>query len=176
MSGTTGAGRTADLALSFSEVTANLRAYRVGRHAHAPEIAMGLARATGREVRVTFVPHLVPIGRGILATVVLDNLGGLEPDAVLAAYRDAYRDAAFVRVVDPAKRLPAVQDVAGTNFCDVSPVVDPSGGTLVVIAVLDNLLKGAAGQAVQVMNLVFGLPEEAGLGSRIERESEVEHG
>lgn len=163
ISGTTGAGRKSDVELSFSEASENLRAYRVGRHQHAPEIALGLARATGREVSVTFVPHLAPLRRGIFATVVLPNDERLGSGELLALYREAYAGRAFVRILDPGERLPEVSDVAGTNFCDIAPVVDEDAGTIVVLGALDNLVKGAAGQAVQVLNAVFGLPEESGL-------------
>jgi N-acetyl-gamma-glutamyl-phosphate reductase len=162
-SGTTGAGRKAELDLGFSEVDGGLRAYRVGRHQHTPEIAQGLARHTGRGVAVTFVPHLAPFKRGIFATVVVANPAQLGQDEVLAAYREAYRGQPFVRVLDPAEALPRTSDVEHTNFCDLAPVVDAEGGTIVVLAVLDNLGKGAAAQAVQVMNLACGLPETAGL-------------
>ncbi len=162
ISGTSGAGRKSDLALSFSEVFGDLRAYRVGRHQHAPEIAQGLSRYAGREVRVTFVPHLAPVERGIAATVVLRG-EGTAAEGLLRAYRGAYDAAPFVRVRDPAQSLPAVRHVAGTNFCDLAPVVDEAGGSMVVVGVIDNLLKGAAGQAVQLLNLAFGLPETQGL-------------
>jgi N-acetyl-gamma-glutamyl-phosphate reductase len=163
VSGTSGAGRKADLALSFTEVADSLRAYRVGRHQHAPEIAQGLTRAAGRPVRVTFVPHLAPLPRGIFATVVAPLRGRLSAAEVVEAFRAAYAAAPFVRVLDPARRLPAVSDVAGTNFCDLAPVVDESAGTVVVLGVIDNLVKGAAGQAVQCLNLAEGLPETLGL-------------
>jgi N-acetyl-gamma-glutamyl-phosphate reductase len=163
MSGTTGAGRKPDVALSFSDVSGNLRAYRVGRHQHAPEIALGLSRHAGHAVVVTFVPHLVPIARGILATVVVANPRGLSQGAVAALYASAYAARPFARIADAARRLPEVADVVGTNFCDVAPVVDEAAGTIVVIGVIDNLMKGAAGQAVQAMNLALGLPETAGL-------------
>ena len=162
ISGTSGAGRKGDLALSFSEVFGDLRAYRVGRHQHAPEIAQGLSRYAGREVRVTFVPHLAPIERGIAATVVLRREAAAAED-LLQAYRRAYAAAPFVRVRDPAQSMPAVRHVASTNFCDLAPVVDEAGGSIVVVGVIDNLLKGAAGQAVQLFNLAFGLPETQGL-------------
>ena len=161
VSGTSGAGRKADLALSFSEVFGDARAYRVGSHQHVPEMAMGLERHAGRSVQVTFVPHLIPIERGILATVVVGFDEGPEPAAVLDHYRRVYAEAPFVRVVDPADRLPSVRSVAGTNLCEMAPVVD--GTSLVVVAAIDNLLKGAAGQAVQVFNRIFGLPETTGL-------------
>ena len=163
MSGTSGAGRKADLSLSFSEVFGDLKAYRVGRHPHAPEIAGGLRRRSGRDVRLTFVPHLVPIERGILVSVVIPNPGAVSARELLAAYRAAYSACPFVRVIDPADRLPTVRDVVGTNFCDLAPTVDEAGGTVVVVGVIDNLVKGAAGQAVQVMNRVLGLDEAMGL-------------
>ena len=162
-SGTSGAGRKADLALSFSEVFGDLRPYRLGRHQHAPEMALGLTRHAERPVRVTFAPTLAPIERGIAATVVIPNETGLGQDELLAAYREAYAGKPFVRVLDPAHRLPSVKAVTGTNLCEVSPVVDEDGGTLVIAGAIDNLVKGAAGQAVQCFNLCFGLPETAGL-------------
>lgn len=162
-SGTSGAGRKAELALSFSEVFGDLRPYRVGRHQHVPEIAAGLERHAGRRVRVTFVPHLAPIERGIVAAVVLRPRQRIAPSRILEVYREAYRRCPFVRVLDPAERLPAVRQVAGTNFCELAPVVDEAGGTVVVLGAIDNLLKGAAGQAVQVANLAAGLPETLGL-------------
>lgn len=162
VSGTSGAGRKASVPLSFSEVHGDLRAYRVGRHQHAPEIAAGLGRVVGRRVRVTFVPHLAPIERGIAATVVMAAADGAAEGA-LDAYRSAYAGRPFVRVCDPEEGLPAVRHVAGTNYCDIAPVVDREGGTLVVVAVIDNLMKGAAGQAVQVLNLACGWPETLGL-------------
>jgi len=161
-SGTTGAGRKGGVEISFSEVAENLRAYRVGVHPHTPEIEAGLQRHCGRRIRVTFVPHLGPLRRGIFASVVLRDvsLGSAE---ALQLYREAYAGCPFVRVVDAREALPEIRDVAGTNFCDLAPVVDERAGTLVVLGVLDNLLKGAAGQAVQVMNGVFRFPESAGL-------------
>jgi N-acetyl-gamma-glutamyl-phosphate reductase len=162
-SGTSGAGRKADLALSFTELEGDVRAYRVGRHQHAPEIAQGLTRHAERPVTVTFVPHLIPIGRGISAAVVMPNEAELSQAAVLEAYREAYATAPFVRVLDPAQRMPSVKAVARTNFCELAPVVDEAGGTIVVSGAIDNLGKGAAGQAVQVFNVCFGLDETLGL-------------
>jgi N-acetyl-gamma-glutamyl-phosphate reductase len=163
VSGTSGAGRKADVALSFSEVFGDVRPYRVGAHQHAPEISQGLERHSGRAVRVTFVPHLVPIERGIIATVILPLDGELDQAHVLDHYRSRYKDSSFVRILDHTDRLPAVRNVVGTNFCDLAPVVDHSGRSLVVIGAIDNLVKGAAGQAVQVLNICFGLPEATGL-------------
>jgi N-acetyl-gamma-glutamyl-phosphate reductase len=165
VSGTTGAGRKAAIETSYSAVGENVRAYRVGRHPHAPEIAAGLQRCTGRDVRVTFVPHLAPLRRGIFATVVLPAAGIQTPELV-RLYTQAYSSCAFVRVVDPSQRLPETQEVAGTNFCAIAPFADVEAGSVVVLAVLDNLQKGAAGQAVQVMNHVLGFPEGLGFPLR----------
>ena len=162
-SGTSGAGRQASIPLAFSEVFADLRPYRVGRHQHSPEIAAGLSRSTGRPVRVTFVPQLAPIERGIAASVTLSCDESVSTAALLEVYRRAYAKTPFVRVHDPDSRMPAVRGVAGTNFCDLAPLADATGGSVVVLGVIDNLLKGAAGQAVQVLNLCCGLPETAGL-------------
>lgn len=166
ISGTSGAGRSEDLSLSFSEVFGDLRAYRIGHHQHTPEISHGLSRRAGRPVRVTFIPHLAPIERGIAATVVLRCRQLPTTAALIESYRQAYSAAPFVRVRAASETIPAVRHVTGTNFCDLAPVVDEPGGSLVVVGVIDNLLKGAAGQAVQVFNRVFDLPETLGLLSR----------
>jgi len=163
VSGTSGAGRTSEPAFSFSEMFGDVRSYRIGRHQHTPEMVMGLSRIAGRPVGVTFIPHLVPIERGIHATVVIDAENGITQAGVLDHYRTFYEHAPFVRVLDPADRLPTVRNVVGTNFCEIAPVVDSSGQSLVVVGTIDNLVKGAAGQAVQVLNRRFGLPETTGL-------------
>ena len=162
-SGTSGAGRKASVPLSFSEVFADLRPYRVGRHQHSPEIAKGLSRHSGRPVRVTFVPQLVPVERGIAASVTLSCDDSVSATALLEVYRQAYAETPFVRVHAPESRMPSVRGVTGTNFCDLAPLVDPAGGSVIVLGAIDNLLKGAAGQAVQVFNLSHGLPETTGL-------------
>lgn len=162
-SGTSGAGKKGDVPLSFSEVFGDLRAYRLGKHQHVPEVEAGLARIAGSDVRVTFAPHLAPIERGISACVVVKNDGQVSQADVLSAYRRFYEGKPLVRVLDPDERLPSVKAIAGTGFCEIAPVVDEHAGTLVISAALDNLMKGAASQAVQVMNVVLGLEETAGL-------------
>ncbi|MFZ9887255.1 MAG: N-acetyl-gamma-glutamyl-phosphate reductase [Myxococcota bacterium] len=162
-SGTSGAGRKADVSLSFSEVFGDVRAYRLGRHQHVPEMRRGIEQATSRAVRVTFAPHLLPIERGISACVVMPNLKGVRQSEVMDIYRARYEGCPLVRVLDPRERLPSLRAVVGSNFCEIAPVVDEEGGTLVVSAAIDNLRKGAASQAVQVMNLVCGLNELTGL-------------
>jgi N-acetyl-gamma-glutamyl-phosphate reductase len=145
-SGSSGAGRKADPGLLFAELDENCMAYKVGEHRHAPEIEQEASAAAGTEVCVTFVPHLIPTTRGI-ATSVLE---------------EAYADERFVRVL-PAGATPSLASVRGTNFCDVAAFADERTQTLVLLSALDNLVKGASGQAVQCANLMRGLPEELGL-------------
>ncbi len=163
VSGVTGAGRKGTEELSFAEVAHDVRAYRTLRHQHAPEIEQGLAAAAGREVAVTFVPHLVPIARGILATCHAELAPGTDAAAIAAAYEAAYSHEPFVELVAGADAV-AIKDVVGSNRCRIGWTIE--GGALVTIAAIDNLVKGAAGQAVQNLNLALGLPETAGLQLR----------
>ena len=153
-SGVSGAGKTPSERTHFSEVYGSLSAYGVFGHRHGAEIEQGL----GREV--TFTPHLVPIDRGILATIYIRVTPGTTEEALGEQYRRAYGDAAFVRLVGAS--IPEIKHVAYTNFCDIGWRVDPSGRAILV-SVIDNLLKGASGQAVQNMNLMLGLDERTGL-------------
>jgi len=164
MSGVSGAGRSAKVEMSFAEISENLRAYRVVAHQHVPEIESVLAGVSGTPVTVSFVPHLVPLTRGIHTTIHCRLRTPVTQDEVVALYRDRYAAEPFVRV---RTQPPEVRAVAHTNFCDVMPVVNERTGQLVLLSVIDNLVKGAAGQAVQNMNLMFGLPEEQGLKGRV---------
>lgn len=159
-SGTSGAGKDPKKRTVFGAVHDNFLAYGVGDHRHAPEIAQTL-----RTDRVLFVPHLLPVFRGILATLWLRPSPGVRAADVRACLHTAYADEPFVRVYD--KGLPELQFVQHTNFCDVGvadvPAAAPSGARVVVISAIDNLVKGASGQALQNMNLLLGLPETAGL-------------
>jgi N-acetyl-gamma-glutamyl-phosphate reductase len=157
-SGATGAGRKPDEALLFCEVVEDLKAYSPGRsHRHVGEIEAVLAERTGRQVAITFCPHLLPVRRGILSAIYVRTT---HPVSRLAeALRAAYSGSAFVRVVDAPPRL---SDVTGTNECRIS-VHAAAPGRAVVFSALDNLLKGAAGQAIQNLNLAFGWRETAGL-------------
>ncbi|MEO7109287.1 MAG: N-acetyl-gamma-glutamyl-phosphate reductase [Polyangiaceae bacterium] len=165
LSGTTGAGRSAKDELSFSEIDGNARAYRVLRHQHTPEIAQTLSRIGKTTPSVIFTPHLVPMRRGILATTYVPMPPGIERSAIHAAYSHNYAHCPFVRLLTSPEEV-EVGQVVGTNRCDVSYVLDPSTSTLVVVSALDNLLKGAASQAVQNLNLSLGLEETAGLVQR----------
>ena len=166
-SGVSGAGRTLDLKYHFGEMNESVAAYGLGGHRHQPEIRQELAAL--REApppRLTFVPHLIPMVRGILTTayadLLLDRLGPDPATEVMALYRDAYAGEPFVRVTETP---PQTKHTSGTNFCLVHPVVDVRTGRLIVVAALDNLVKGAAGQAIQAANLMLGLPETAALGA-----------
>ena len=155
MSGVTGAGRKATEATSFAEVAGDVRAYRALRHQHAPEIAQSLG------VAIAFVPHLLPVQRGILATCHAQLAPGATAATIAAAFERAYAREPFVTLASNAGDV-GLHDVVGTNRCRIGFDVD--GDELVVIAAIDNLVKGAAGQAVQNLNLLLDLDEPAGLG------------
>lgn len=155
-SGVTGAGRKATEDMSFAEVAGNYRAYRVLRHQHTPEIVQGLG---GRAL--TFVPHLLPIQRGILATCHAELAPGVAHDAVANAFEAAYRHEPFVSLASSCEEV-GLHGVVGTNHCRIGFRVG-AGGEVVVLAAIDNLVKGAAGQAVQNLNLMLDLPEITGL-------------
>ncbi len=158
-SGVSGAGRKAEVSTLFSEASDNFKAYAVAGHRHLPEIVQGLSRRAGKPVGLTFVPHLTPLIRGIHATLY----ARLSKDVDLQAlYEQRYANEYFVDVL-PAGGHPETRSVRSANFCRIA-VHRPQGGDMVVIlSVIDNLVKGAAGQAVQNMNILFGLPEATGL-------------
>jgi len=159
-SGVTGAGRKPDLALSFAEVNENLKAYKVNDHQHKPEINRILSDVAGKAIDIVFTPHLIPMNRGILSTIYLRLTKALDTKAVIDIYKNFYRGKPFVRISDEGK-LPQIRDVVGTNFCDIGLKV--TGSDLIVVSCIDNLKKGAAGQAVQNMNIMCGFPETEGL-------------
>lgn len=162
-SGVSGAGRGANLGVHFSEVNENFKAYNIaGGHRHTPEIEQILSSLTGAPMVVTFTPHLVPMTRGILATAYFTLKQDLSTEQALTLFREFYAGEPFVRV-RPVGDLPTTKQVWGSNYCDIGLQVDRRTGRALVIAVIDNLVKGAAGQAVQNMNLLFGLPETTGL-------------
>jgi len=158
MSGVTGAGRKAAEDYSFAEIAGDVRAYRVLKHQHEPEIEQSLSDIAERTIDITFVPHLLPVNRGILATCHVHYLGKHD---VLRLYKFAYSEEPFVTIAQSAEHV-ALHDVVGTNQCRIG-LTAGENGELVIIAAIDNLVKGAAGQAVQNMNLMLGLDEQAGL-------------
>ncbi|MEO5656885.1 MAG: N-acetyl-gamma-glutamyl-phosphate reductase [Nitrospiria bacterium] len=162
-SGLSGAGRGATLPYHFSEANEGLMAYKVGRHRHQPEIAQELGRLRDGAPGIIFTPHLVPMTRGIFCTIYAET-PGLTPQRAIALYRTFYRDAPFVRILEHGES-PQTKAVWGSNFCDIGLAVDPEAERVVLMAAIDNLVKGAAGQAVQNMNLMYGYPETMGLMS-----------
>ncbi|MCK5306370.1 MAG: N-acetyl-gamma-glutamyl-phosphate reductase [Candidatus Omnitrophica bacterium] len=161
-SGITGAGRKAALGLHYSEINESIKAYKINEHQHIPEINQELTKARGSRVDVTFVPHVVPLNRGILATVYMMYREKVRQDDVLSIYKDYYKKAPFVRVLDEG-RLPEIKDVVYTNYCHIGLKVNEEKGLVIAVAVIDNLLKGASGQAVQDMNIMNGFNETEGL-------------
>jgi N-acetyl-gamma-glutamyl-phosphate reductase len=158
-SGVSGAGRKAELAIMFSEAADNFAAYGVAGHRHAPEIRESLGRVAGRPIGLVFVPHLTPMIRGIHATLYARITREADFQAL---YQERFKDEPFVDVL-PAGRTPDTRSVRASNVCRLAVHRPQAGDTLVVLAVLDNLVKGAAGQAVQNMNIMFGIDETAGL-------------
>jgi len=161
-SGVSGAGREPQIGSLFCEVDGGFKAYKIGSHRHTPEIEQELSALAGREIRITFTPHLLPVNRGILSTIYASLAKDAEAGEVLAAYQTFYRDEPFVRVF-PAGSFPNVSSVRGSNYCDIGVAVDKRTRRVIVVAAIDNLIKGASGQAVQNMNLMCGFPETTGL-------------
>ena len=160
LSGVSGAGRSAMLELSFSEVNENIRAYKVGTHQHIPEIRAVLEGVVGAPVRATFIPHLIPITRGIYTTITATLSVQFTTAEAISLFEEAYAGEPFVRV---KHQIPEIKDVVNTNYCDVTATVEPDTRRLIITSAIDNLVKGAAGQAVQNMNLMCGIPERHGL-------------
>ena len=161
-SGTSGAGRGAKTANLFCEVNENIKAYGVANHRHTPEIEEQLSYAAGEPVLLNFTPHLVPMNRGILVTAYASLKAGVTKEDIAAAYKDRYGEEYFIRLL-PYGQPAETRFVEGSNFVDIGFKVDERTGRVIVMAAIDNLVKGAAGQAVQNMNLLFGLDERTGL-------------
>ena len=161
-SGTSGAGRGAKVPNLFCEVNENIKAYGVTTHRHTPEIEEQLSYAAGEEVMINFTPHLVPMQRGILVTAYANLKKPVSYEEVKAAYDKYYGDEFFIRVLNKDE-TPETRWVEGSNFVDVGFKIDERTNRIVMMGALDNLIKGAAGQAVQNMNILFGLPESEGL-------------
>jgi N-acetyl-gamma-glutamyl-phosphate reductase len=161
-SGVSGAGRSLSLGSHYCEVTESFKAYKVAAHRHNPEIDEVLGITAGHAVHITFVPHLIPMSRGMLTTIYAGLSDGVGLSEVKACLSEFYGDKPFVRLLgDDA--LPETRFVRGTNFCDIGCRVDPGSGRLILVSAIDNLVKGAAGQAVQNMNIMLGVDETTGL-------------
>ncbi len=162
-SGVSGAGRKLEESLLFAELADDCRAYQVGnQHRHVPEFEQEASAAAGRDVSITFVPHLLPTVRGIVTSIFVRPKAALDTKAAREVLTNAYARERFVRVLPPGT-TPNLGSVRGSNFCDVAAFADERNGTLVLLSALDNLVKGASGQAVQCANLACGLPEELAL-------------
>jgi N-acetyl-gamma-glutamyl-phosphate reductase len=161
-SGVSGAGREPQIGSLFCEVDGGFKAYKVGNHRHTPEIEQELGALAGRQMRISFTPHLLPVKRGILSTLYAKLEKDVTAEEVTFLYREFYRDEPFVRICR-AGQFPNLSAVVGSNLCDIGVTVDKRNGRLIVVSVIDNLIKGASGQAIQNMNLMAGLAEQTGL-------------
>ncbi len=162
-SGISGAGRKSDLVYSFCETHENFKAYGITNHRHTPEIEQELSLLTGEDIMISFTPHLLPIKRGILTTSYLnlkDN--NLTSDKLYEVYSEYYKNEFFVRVLEPGV-FPEIKNVTGSNFIDIGVTVDKRLNRAVIVSAVDNLGKGAAGQAIQCLNLMLGIDEKTGL-------------
>jgi len=162
-SGVTGAGRSAKVDSLYCEINEGYKAYGVGGvHRHTPEIEQELSLLAGEQLVITFTPHLVPMDRGILSTIYATPHKATSTEKLVQLYQEYYDGEPFVRVLPPGN-LPSTAFVRGSNFCDIAPLVDQRTGRIIIVSAIDNLVKGASGQAVQNMNLVCGFPESMAL-------------
>ncbi len=164
-SGTSGAGRGAQVGSLFCEVHDGFRPYKVGRaHRHTPEIEQELSVLAGANVHISFTPHLLPLSRGILSTIYASLVPGFDRQKIDALYRNQYQNEPFIRLLQE-DTFPATQYVRGSNFCDISFKIDHTTNRIIIMSAIDNIVKGASGQAVQNMNLMHGFTETTGLTS-----------
>jgi len=161
-SGVSGAGRSLSMTSHFCEVNESFKAYKVAGHRHNPEMDAILSREVNRQVHLTFVPHLVPMSRGMLTTIYANTVKGLQAEDIRNCLSAAYADCTFIRLCAQG-RVPDTLHVKGTNYCDIGFQLDKRTNRLIIISAIDNLVKGAAGQAVQNMNIMLGLDESMGL-------------
>ncbi|HEY0827687.1 MAG TPA: N-acetyl-gamma-glutamyl-phosphate reductase, partial [Bacilli bacterium] len=161
-SGVSGAGKGLSLSTHYAEINENLYAYKINKHQHTPEIEQVLSQISGTEIITTFTTHLVPMTRGILCTMYVNLAEELTDQAFIDLYERYYRDRPFVRIRQQGK-YPATKQVWGSNYCDIGFSVDPRTKRLTILSVIDNVVKGAAGQAVQNLNLMMGWDETLGL-------------
>jgi N-acetyl-gamma-glutamyl-phosphate reductase len=161
-SGVSGAGRSPSVAHHYPEVNEGFMAYKVGTHRHTPEIEQELSLLAEKQITISFTPHLVPMNRGILTTIYAKPTVLTDTDRLHALYREFYKNEPFLRLL-PIGQFPNVRNVRGSNFCDIGVYADPRTGRAVVVTAIDNLVKGASGQAIQNMNLMMGFDEKEGL-------------
>jgi N-acetyl-gamma-glutamyl-phosphate reductase len=161
-SGVSGAGRDVVLESLFCEVNEGVRAYKIFAHRHTPEIEQELSEMARKEIKVTFVPHLIPMDRGILSTLYVYLMKKMKTEELLNTFQDYYKGEPFIRIY-PEGKLPNTKDVRGSNFCDIGLTVSEADGRAVIVTAIDNLVKGASGEAVQNLNIMLGYPETMGL-------------
>ncbi|KJS84961.1 MAG: N-acetyl-gamma-glutamyl-phosphate reductase [Peptococcaceae bacterium BICA1-8] len=161
-SGISGAGKTLSQQTHYPDMNDNLLAYKVGNHRHTPEIEQELSLLSSAKIQINFTPHLIPMNRGMLSTIYAEGVKSLSQDELGKLYGEYYKDCPFVRIRG-LDSLPQTKWVQGSNYCDIAPVFDERTGRIIIISALDNLVKGASGQAIQNMNLMFGLEETTGL-------------
>jgi N-acetyl-gamma-glutamyl-phosphate reductase len=159
-SGVSGAGRGLKTESLFAEINENFKAYNLFLHRHTPEIEQEMGKAAGKETSVIFSPHLLPINRGILSTLYLDMEKEISEEEIYKIYEEFYKNDYFIRI---NKELPEIKNIKNTNICEIGIRADIKKKKIIVVSVIDNLIKGAGGQAVQAMNLMFGLSEKEGL-------------
>lgn len=161
-SGASGAGRTPSAGTIFCEVNEAFKAYKIGEHRHTPEIEQELSLAAGKDIIIDFTPHLVPMSRGILTTIYARPARAASTAELLETLRIFYQGSPFVRIL-PQGVFPNVSSVRGGNFCDIGLVLSERTNRLIIVSAIDNLIKGASGQAIQNMNIMYGMPETTGL-------------
>jgi len=161
-SGTSGAGRKADVSVSFCEVNEGFRAYSVGTHRHIPEIEQELSLLYGKDITVNFTPHLLPVDRGILTTIYAPIAKKVTVNEIVKIYNEAYKKEPFTKVLEYGI-YPNIKNVRGSNFCEIGLKVNERTNTLIIITAIDNLVKGASGQAVHNMNIMMGFDEKTAL-------------
>ncbi len=161
-SGVSGAGRDPQIASLYCEVAGGFKAYKVGGHRHTPEIEQELSALAEREIKITFTPHLLPVKRGILSTIYAKLSKDVTAEEATALYQEFYREESFVRICRSGQ-FPNLSSVVGSNYCDIGVAIDKRTGRIIIVSAIDNLIKGASGQAIQNMNLMCGLKEETGL-------------
>jgi len=163
-SGVSGAGRSLSISSHFCEVNESFNAYKIGNHRHTPEINEILSDHSQQKTAITFVPHLLPLTRGMLSTIYAQTTNAASENNIRKTFDSYYGDEPFVRILDK-NMYPAISHVKGTNCCDIGFHFDEKTKQIIIVSAIDNLLKGAAGQAVQNMNILFGLNDETGLDS-----------
>ncbi|MCJ7748071.1 MAG: N-acetyl-gamma-glutamyl-phosphate reductase [Desulfobacterales bacterium] len=161
-SGVSGAGRDVVLGSLFCEVNEGVKAYKIFNHRHLPEIEQELSQLAQKKIMVTFVPHLIPMDRGILTTIYVNLNKKIKTEDALSIFQEYYRGEPFIRIY-PKGKIPNTKDVRGSNYCDIGVIVNESDSRAVIVTAIDNLVKGASGEAVQNMNIMLGYPETMGL-------------